>query len=159
MCYAIHYHVNRIYKKNIIGYGITTSIQGKKAKHSIIKQELRNNANRSVTQDHTRKCHQIARSNYVRTFYLHITFQCQTTIHNIANEKLCQILILLIVLVPIRPFLVNVFVCFDDVEIMQCVSQEKLIKSVLKIHLCTSCYFYLQSEKVSCSCAKKDINS
>ena len=45
-------------------------MQGKESKHSEIKALLKNSTNRSTSQDDKGKWHQLARSNFVKTFYL-----------------------------------------------------------------------------------------
>ena len=131
MGYIIPYHVKRIYQNFKVGFGIT-SMQGKESKHSAIKQELRNNTNRSNAQDHRGKWHQIARSNYVRKFYLQFHFpisnyhshyrqrkalsdvdvvSCACSRMVVVGENLCQ-------------------TCFDSADVMDCVSQAKLVKIV-----------------------------
>ena len=81
MGYVIPYHVKLVFEKYKVGFGIM-SMQGKEAKHSAIKQELRNNTNRSTAQDERGKWHQIARSNYVRKFYLPFHFPMSDTYHS-----------------------------------------------------------------------------
>ena len=63
------------------GYGII-SMQGKEAKHSALKQELKSSTNRSTSEDDTNKWHQIMRSSYVHTFYLPYHFPITSGYHS-----------------------------------------------------------------------------
>ena len=73
MGYAVPYFVRKLFSEFSIGYGIV-SMQGKEAKHSSLKQELRTTTNRSMSHDTTGKWHQVFRANYVRKFYLPFHF-------------------------------------------------------------------------------------
>ena len=66
--YVVPYHVKNLYDSYKIGYGIL-SMQGKEAKHSEIKQELKSCSNRHI-EGEKNKWYQLMQSSYVRTFYL-----------------------------------------------------------------------------------------
>ena len=53
-------------------------MQGKESKHSEIKQELKTGTNRSCEVGENGKWHQLARSSYVRNFYLPYCFLVKT---------------------------------------------------------------------------------
>jgi hypothetical protein len=76
--YVVPYHALEIFTKYHVGYGVL-SMQGKESKHSSIKQQLRNNSNRSVLYDKQGKWHQLMRSNFVRNFYLPYHFPLNIT--------------------------------------------------------------------------------
>ena len=63
-------------------------MQGKEAKHSGIKQELKPCTNRSKIEGYKNKWHQIMRSSYVRNFYLpyHFPVKIYQT-HDSRNPK------------------------------------------------------------------------
>ena len=75
--YVVPYHASLLFDNYCIGYGIL-SMQGKESKHSAIKQELRNNTNRSKSHDENSKWHQIMRSSFIRNFYLPYHFPIST---------------------------------------------------------------------------------
>ena len=66
--YVVSYHAKKLYQSHNIGYGVL-SMQGKEAKHSQIKQELKNCSNRQINGEKN-KWYQLMQSRYVRTFYL-----------------------------------------------------------------------------------------
>ena len=66
--YVVSYHAKKLYQSHNIGYGVL-SMQGKEAKHSQIKQELKNCSNRQINCEKN-KWYQLMQSSYVRTFYL-----------------------------------------------------------------------------------------
>ena len=144
MGYVVPYHAKKIYSEFKVGFGIL-SMQGKEAKHSALKQELRTNTNRSTAKDHSGKWHQIARSNYIRKFYLQYHFpisnyhshyrqrkalqtddelnycDCSRTVS--AGEIMCQI-------------------CIDSGTVMECVFKSNLTQHVtdcLKPVKCEKC--------------------
>ena len=69
--WGMWYHtMQKSWGKNYeVGYGII-SMQGKEAKHSALKTDLKLSSNCSNAQDGTGKWHQIARSSFVQNFYL-----------------------------------------------------------------------------------------
>ena len=67
--YALPFHARSVFQQFGCGYGIL-SMQGKEAKHSAIKQELKIGTNRSFECNEKGKWHQIMRSSFVRNFYL-----------------------------------------------------------------------------------------
>ena len=67
--YVVPYHVRSVFEGYKVGYGILT-MQGKEAKHSSIKHELKTCSNRSLASDETGKWYQLMRSSFIRTFYL-----------------------------------------------------------------------------------------
>ena len=69
MGYIIPYHANLINEKYAVGYGILT-MQGKEAKHSSIKQQLKLCSNRSKAEDKSGKWYQLMRASFIRNFYL-----------------------------------------------------------------------------------------
>ena len=79
--YVVPYHARILYNQYEIGYGILT-MQGKEAKHSSIKQELRYGTNRSLSEDKNGKWFQIMRSSYIRTFYLPYHYPITTGYHS-----------------------------------------------------------------------------
>ena len=64
----VPYHAEKLFKMYRVGYGIL-SMQGKEAKHSQIKYELKNCSNRHI-EGEKNKWYQLMESSYVRTFYL-----------------------------------------------------------------------------------------
>ena len=77
MGHVIPYHLEKLYQEYKIGYGVL-SMQGKEAKNSQIKQELRNCTNRSKECNEKGKWYQFIRANFVRTFYLPYHFPATT---------------------------------------------------------------------------------
>ena len=75
--YVVPYHAEKLWEDYKVGYGII-SMQGKEAKHSALKTDLKLSSNRSNAQDGTGKWHQIARSSFVRNFYLPYHFPIDT---------------------------------------------------------------------------------
>ena len=75
--YVVPYHASILYERYLVGYG-TLSMQGKEAKHSSIKQELKCGTNRSKEAGEKGKWHQLFRSTYVRNFYLPYHFPLDT---------------------------------------------------------------------------------
>ena len=75
--YVVPYHSNLLWLDYKVGYGIL-SMQGKESKHSVLKHELKMSSNRSTSQDETGKWHQLARSSYVRNFYLPYHFPIES---------------------------------------------------------------------------------
>ena len=67
--YVVPYYAKQVFENYGIGYGILT-MQGKEAKHSSIKNELKMCSNRSNAQDQTGKWYQLMRSSFIRNFYL-----------------------------------------------------------------------------------------
>ena len=67
--YVVPYHASLLFEHYKIGYGIL-SMQGKESKHSAIKQELKSCSNRSCSEGDKGKWHTLARSSYIRHFYL-----------------------------------------------------------------------------------------
>ena len=67
--YALPYHVQVLYDKIGIGYGIT-SMQGKESKHSGIKKMLKSETNQSNNSANG-KWMQVHRLCYIKDFYLH----------------------------------------------------------------------------------------
>jgi len=67
--YVVPYHAECLYEEFKVGYGII-SMQGKEAKNSAIKHELKIGTNRSVAENDNGKWHQIMRSSYIRNVYL-----------------------------------------------------------------------------------------
>ena len=67
--YVVPYHTKQVFENYGIGYGILT-MQGKEAKHSSIKNELKMCSNRSNAQDQTGKWYQLMRNSFIRNFYL-----------------------------------------------------------------------------------------
>ena len=92
--YVVPYHAKKLYQSHSIGYGIL-SMQGKEAKHSQIKHELKNCSNRQIEGDKN-KWYQLMQSSYVRTFYLPYHYPMKTyTPHfqsrnpNPSSESVC----------------------------------------------------------------------
>ncbi len=85
--YVVPYHTSLLFDNYRIGYGIL-SMQGKESKHSAIKQELRNNTNRSKSHDDKSKWHQVMRSYVI--FIFHTTFLFLRTTH-ITNQESLQL--------------------------------------------------------------------
>ena len=79
--YAVPYHATKLYNEYKVGYGIL-SMQGKESLHSSLKQQLRNESNRSKEETEKGKWHQIMRASYVRTFYLPYHFPTAPTYHS-----------------------------------------------------------------------------
>lgn len=128
MGYAIPYHANRIYDKYKVGYGII-SMQGKESKHSAIKQELRNNTNRSMAHNDSGKWYQIARSNYVRKFYLPFHFPISNYHSHYRQRKALSDADIADCLCSRKIVVGGEHICktcFDSAEIMECVRKEKL---------------------------------
>lgn len=135
MGYVIPYHVQNVFEKYGVGYGIM-SMQGKEAKHAALKQELRNNTNRSIAQDATGKWHQIARSNYIRKFYLPYHFPVSSNSYHShfrprkafptdgEIECACSR--------TIDEDLTSCKVCIESIELMECAKLAKLTESVTK---------------------------
>ena len=69
MGYVIPYHACKLFYEYKVGYGIL-SMQGKEAKNSAVKQELKSCTNRNKSEGEKNKWHQLMKSNYVRNFYL-----------------------------------------------------------------------------------------
>ena len=67
--YVVPYHASLLFEHYKIDNGIL-SMQGKESKHSAIKQELKSCSNRSCSEGDKGKWHQLARSSYIRHFYL-----------------------------------------------------------------------------------------
>ena len=66
--YALPYHALKLYDMYHVGYGIMSQ-QGKEAKHSAVKNDLKL-SNRSNRTDKSGKWWQVIRANYVRNVYL-----------------------------------------------------------------------------------------
>ena len=66
--YALPYHALKLYDMYHVGYGIISQ-QGKEAKHSAVKNDLKL-SNRSNRTDKSGKRWQVMRTNYVRNVYL-----------------------------------------------------------------------------------------
>ena len=79
--YALPYHARLLHSKYGVGYGIL-SMQGKESKHAQIKQELRNQSNRSQQQNENGKWFQLMRSHYIRTMYLPYHFPVPSVYHS-----------------------------------------------------------------------------
>ena len=75
--YIVPYHAKKLWDEYQVGYGIIT-MQGKESKHSSVKGQLKNETNRSTSQDEKGKWHQIMRSSYARDFYLPYHFPTET---------------------------------------------------------------------------------
>ncbi|XP_047145027.1 uncharacterized protein LOC124818342 [Hydra vulgaris] len=143
MGYVVPYHALEIYKKYHVGYGVL-SMQGKESSHSSIKQQLRNNTNRSVSYDEQGKWHQLMRSNFVRNFYLPYHFPINITYHShyksrvpadLNSESICHCS---------RQLITEQLCecCIFAVPLMQCVEKGELTEDVLAIlkpYLCQIC--------------------
>lgn len=71
--YVVPYHATLLWQNYKVGYGII-SMQGKESKHAALKMNLKVSTNRSKSLDGNGKWHQIARSSFVRDFYLPFHF-------------------------------------------------------------------------------------
>ena len=85
--YAVPYHAEKLYAKFKVGYGIL-SMQGKESFHSLIKQQLKSETNRSNSDNLKGKWAQIMRSSYVRNFYLPYHFPLAPTYHSHYQTRL-----------------------------------------------------------------------
>ena len=78
--YVVPFHAGELYENYKIGFGVL-SMQGKESLHSSLKQQLRNETNRSKDEN-SNKWHQIMRSSFVRTFYLPYHFPIPPQYHS-----------------------------------------------------------------------------
>ena len=88
--YAVPYHAEKLYEKYKVGYGIL-SMQGKESFHSLIKQQLKSETNRSNADDMKGKWSQIMRASYVRNFYLPYHFPLASSYHSHYQSRLADI--------------------------------------------------------------------
>ena len=77
MGYAVPFSAHILYDKYNVGHGII-SMQGKEAKHSGLKNDLKMSTNRSCSQDEEGKWHHVAQGSFVRNFYLPYHFPLET---------------------------------------------------------------------------------
>ncbi|XP_065639723.1 uncharacterized protein LOC136072530 [Hydra vulgaris] len=143
MGYIVPYHAKDIYTKYNIGYGVLT-MQGKESKHSSLKQQLKNNSNRSVSSDEQGKWHQLMRSSFVRNIYLPYHFPMNITYHthyksrvpaNLDSESICHCSRQLV-----SEQLCDC--CIFAIPLMQCVEKGELteeILAILKPYQCEVC--------------------
>ena len=143
MSYVILYHTKRLWEDFIIRF-IIVIMQGKEWKHSELKQELKGNTNRSNEQNSREKWHQIARSDYVRRFYLQYHFPVpnyesgyysRKTIKD-TNKLYCACF------QEIGINKVICSVCRDSGPIMEGAAEAKILESVLEMLKrikCSSC--------------------
>ena len=87
---ALYGHWGMLYQSHNIGYGVL-SMQGKEAKHSQIKQELKNCPNSQINGEKN-KWYQLMQSSYVRTFYLpyHFPIKAYTPHFESTNPPLLE---------------------------------------------------------------------
>ena len=141
MGYAVLFSAQILYDKYNVGYGII-SMQGKEAKHSALKNDLKMSTNRSCSQDEKGKWHQVARGSFVRNFYLPYHFLLETYVSqsDLRNP-------------PVKGNACACFRCLPDdeniceecittIDLDDCVRNGVLseyIKSVIKPIQCESC--------------------
>lgn len=132
--YALPYHAELVYNSYKVGYGVL-SMQGKESKHSSVKQELKSETNRSISEDNKGKWHQIMRSSFVRSFYLPYHFPINSPYHSHYRSRKPPLNDSFDRCNCSRPTLLNDLcdTCIDEFDIMSSVRDGKISEKVDKL--------------------------